>query len=256
MIKKILLITIPLVAIFALGVFIGTKIKTKTNTGQQDSFQAGWDAAQKRLEESGAVPRLEGVQIKTVSGTIQKIENNSIAIKVSNILGALSKPELDNRIVQINNETKIYKLIPKDSSQFQKETEDFNNKLKESKDGSMGDTRVPIPFNEEEIKLTDLKEGQTITIDSSDDIKEKQQFIATKITVQNNSMPTPEQQIPSQNLSPENLPAPAANVNTPLTAPAAPQNLPNLPSSVISGDAAKNLPPQNLPAPNLPTPTN
>jgi hypothetical protein len=257
MIKRILLITIPLVAIFVLGVFIGTKIKTKTNSGQQDSFQAGWDAAQKRLEESGAVPKLKGVEVKTVSGTIQKIENDTLTVKVSNVLGALSKPELDNRIVQINNETKIYKLIPKDNTEFQKETEEFNNKLKEIKDGSAGDMQIPIPFKEEEIKLADLKVGQTITINSNEDLKEKQQFVATKISVQSESMSTSGQQVPAQNIAPENLPTPSASVAPTVQ----PQDLPALPAPVNNGDAAKNLPAPNLPAPSssapsLPNPTN
>lgn len=256
MLKKILLITIPLLAIFALGIFIGTKIKTKTSNGNTDSFQAGWDAAQKRLEESGAAPKLNGIEIKTLSGTIQQIEGEKITLKTTNILGALSDPELDNRIVQVNNETKIYLLIPKDNTVLQKETEEFNNKLKEQANQA-ADLQIPLPFDKKEVSLAELKVGQNITVQADEDIKDKKQFTAKEISIQAGLEPALDQQAaqnPAATQS-QNLPAPSApTTNSPasIPAPSAPSASANFPDP-----SATNAPaPSDLPAPSAATSNN
>ena len=241
MLKKILLIIIPLIAIFALGVFIGTKIKTKTNTGQQDSFRAGWDAAQKRLEESGVAPKLEGMEIKNISGTIQSIDGNKLSIKVANIMGALSNPELDNRIVEVGDYVKIYELNPKEPQQFQKETEEFLAKLKEANsDDQKSALQSPEAFNKKEIKLSDLKVGETVTITADEDVKNKKQFVAKEISVQANLIPETLQVAPVQNPAPEQLPAPASTTTAPAVKP---QDLP-----APSAPSTNSVPPINPPS--------
>ena len=190
MTKKALIIMIILLFLFfGTGVFVGIKIKSKSSVpgNQANTYQAGWDAAKKQLEKKGIGVLPGGMEIKNLSGTVDKISGNIITIKNVSSVDPLSDSSLDTRTVQISSNTKFYQLVQKDSAEYQKEMSDFQSKMQEQMKNPSSTAQPitpPMPQNKKEIALSDLKEGQNITVVSDDDIKDKKEFSATEVVVQ------------------------------------------------------------------------
>jgi len=199
--KEIAIVACVVILTFGIGAFAGFKIgsvgpKFKSNPAapnENDSFQAGWDAAKKKLEESR--PALSGTaEIKTLSGQVEKVDGSNITLKINNALDPLADPNLGTRIVATDSNTKFFQQTQKDQATYQKEMEDFNKKMQEQK--SAGKTAAapptnpeqpltpPQPFEKKEISLADIKADQQVTVTSADNIKDAKQFKATEITVQ------------------------------------------------------------------------
>jgi hypothetical protein len=189
MLKKTIIGIVAFVLVFGLGMFVGTKLKSKSAapSGQENSFQAGYAAARERLKEQGMGVLSDNVEIKSVFGTVQKISGNSMTVKTISAVDLLANSDLDTRTVQIDNNTKFYQLVQKDVAQFQKEMEEFQKKTQEqknSKDASVQPPATPMPYDKKEITLADIKEGQSVTAIANEDIKNKKEFTATEISIQ------------------------------------------------------------------------
>ena len=217
--KKTFLLILAFILVFALGVFAGSKIKKgKTPQGVENSYQAGWDAAKQRIEQTGlGGPKMDNIEIKTISGTIEKIESNKITIKAMP-LGALSDPALDSRIITVSNDTKIFQLTQKDPAQLQKEMDEFQSKMKaleENKEQSTENITPVQPQDKKQVQLSDLKVGQQVSITSTENIKDKKEFAASEISIM---------EMPNLPGTPENLPTPP--IPTAPTSSTAPTTLP------------------------------
>ena len=156
---------------------------------QNNSFQSGWDAAKERLSQSHmgmVIPA--GTEIKNISGTIQKIDGNKLTLKI-NPLEPLSDPNLDTRIITVDSSTKIILAVQRDQALFQKEMQDFQDKMKQppvQTDPSQLPTQIlsPKSYDNRDINLADLKENQQIAVSANENIKDKQEFTAVQIDVQ------------------------------------------------------------------------
>ena len=155
-------------------------------TSGENTFQAGWEAAEKRLAESGFAPMLgEGIEIKAVNGNIQKIEGRKITLKIQP-LNPLADPELDIRVVDIG-QAEVYQLVQKDTEEFQKEMSSFNDRLQRQLDEP---EKLPEPitppemFIKKKISSDKLQVGQQITVTTEEDIKEAKQITASEIDIQ------------------------------------------------------------------------
>ena len=179
--KQIIVIIITAIIFFVLGCFISGG----AGVIGENTFQAGWGAAEQRLVESGFVSMFDDIEIKSVNGVIEKIDGNKIALKIQP-LSPLDDPELDVRIVEINN-AKIYKLLEKNQEEFQKEMEAFDKKMQEQMENPEIVTEPIFPpemFNKQEINLNEIKVGQQITVTADKDIKEIKQFKVVEVIVQ------------------------------------------------------------------------
>ena len=176
--------TIIIIALISFGLgFIGN-IYYKSTT--DDTFQSGWEAAKQRLEEIGYFPMMEGMEITSVNGRVEEVKDNKISLKISP-LEPLADSDLDNRIVEVDENTKIYQLVGRDMAEYQKETEEFNQRMQEqmANPETMADLgEYPEPYTKEEISLADIEIGQQITVRTEEDIKDTKQFKAIEITVQ------------------------------------------------------------------------
>ena len=180
---------VAVVAILAIGIFIGTMIpkKIKTSSGNKnDSFQAGWNAAKARLSQSPMGMVLsDDAEIKNVSGIIQKISNSKLMIKI-NLLEPLSDPDLDDRMINVDSNTKIFLFVPKSQTQIEKEMQEFNDKMKNQATMAENSQLLtpPSPIEKKEIRLTDLKENQRVEVMAGENIKDKKEFVAVEIDAQ------------------------------------------------------------------------
>ena len=153
----------------------------------ENTFEAGWQAAKQRLSETGFMPMFgEDMAITSLSGEVKEVKGNKISLKISP-LEPLADPDLDNRIVEVDEKTKIYRLIEKDPAQYQAEMEEFERKMGEEMENP---EEIPEPvvfpemYQQEEAVLTDIEAGQRISIRTEGDVKEVKQFRAIEIIIQ------------------------------------------------------------------------
>lgn len=189
--KKIVLGVIIVGLLFGAGMLVRTMLKSEpaTPAKQNDTFQAGWDAAKKQLAENGIGGIPAGVEIKSVTGTAQKISADSIDVKIVSAADPLADPSFNIRTVKISKDTKIYQLAMKDQKQFSQEMEEFQKKsLEQIKDQKAETISPPVnppsAYDKKEITLSEIKEGQVITATANENIREKKEFTATEISAQ------------------------------------------------------------------------
>ncbi|MBU1292385.1 hypothetical protein KKH07_02860 [Patescibacteria group bacterium] len=166
--KNIFLVIIVAVICFIAGYMIYPVLKPALKSG--DTFEAGWQAAKERLEQSDFNMPTD-MEITSIYGKITKIEGDKITVAITP-LSPLADPKLDTRIVTANENTKIYKLTPKSEEEMREE------------EIEIGPDEIPMsaePYKREEISLSDLQVDQKISVFAAEDIKEKKEFTAESI---------------------------------------------------------------------------
>ena len=208
MIKKIFIAVVSGLLIFVFGIMVGIKLTNenlKFSFNKNNTFQAGWEAAKQRLNQSNFAFSLpSNAEIKNISGIIQKIEGNKITLKI-NPLEPLADPALDIRIVAIDSNTKINLAVQKDQAQFDKEMKEFNEKISKPQTDATQPLAIITPPSQiyyKEIKQSDLKEKQSISIMADENIKDKKEFTAVQIDAQEVIEITPSAQIISNEANP------------------------------------------------------
>lgn len=192
--QKIFIAMIAVAAIFfGLG-FYFDRSPVLTQKGD-NTFRAGWQAAKDRLKQTGFAPMMsENMEISSVNGEIKEVKNNQISVQI-NALEPLADPDLDNRIIEVNENTKIYQLSEKDQEQYRKEMLEFEKKIKEQMEKIVQPEEMPAVsanpitppdmFVKKEIKSQDIKIGSQANITAVEkDIKNSKKFIAAEITIQ------------------------------------------------------------------------
>jgi len=194
--KKVFILVF-FVASFVLGYLLGLGGSAQVLV---DKYEAEISKLQNQIEKAKKFfPSVS--EIRTLSGAIQEIKNNTIFLKS----GASSNPfeELPQvREVVVTENTKIIKQKPKDSKLLQEEMADYQKALEEAQKEPSATTvfpTPPMPFAEEEITIADLKVGDQITVEANENIKTKTRFEASRIILQQSPIaailisPTPEQ---------------------------------------------------------------
>ncbi len=189
MAKKYLIILciINILIGFAIGLIFSQKFRSATKikaNDQNNTFAAGWKAAEKRLEETGAYFfQNKKLPIKTISGSVDKIENNKIYLKVPP-LSPLADKELDERIIKIDSNTTIYKVVKKPEDQYRKELEKFYQAHPEALNDAGLQVPPPSRVYSVEAKFNEIKVGQVLLVEADKDISKEKIIIAKKITIQ------------------------------------------------------------------------
>ncbi len=194
--KNLIIYTIALALVFfSLGLFINNlfslspnKINQPAPGISQNTFQAGWEAARQRLKDTGFFPALTNQEVKEIYGQIKEIKDNKITLKIGP-LEPLADPQLDMRTIEIDNQTKIYKLEAKDQTKFQQEMAEYNKLMEQRvKNPAAATTSQPIMppslYTNKPISLSDLKVGMQITVSADNNIKDSQEFKAVEINIQ------------------------------------------------------------------------
>ena len=158
-----------LIVIFAFG--IGYIVASQ---GGGDYWE-GWNAAKARLIETGYLEEIsETTEIKTIRGIVSAVKDNKISLKI-NSLDPLADFELDNRIIEVDDNTKIILHESRNDEEFIKEADAFEKGLSENE---------PMPFIEKKGSLSDIKVGEITTVTAQENIKDKKQFKAVEIIIQ------------------------------------------------------------------------
>ncbi len=190
--SKKLIIIIAIVLVFLLGIISGLNIKSKAfncppNANSRDIYQAGWNAAEQKLNQ--AQKETIPIEIKGISGTVEKIDGNKLTVKVAQFYPSADS-SLNERIVDIDSHTKVFQMVQKNPQEYQKEITDFRKAVQaqienQPQNGSAQPQTVvpPAPFEKKQISLSDIKVGEQISIISDSDIKTAEEFKAVEIDI-------------------------------------------------------------------------
>ena len=100
-----------------------------SNSYKGNTFADGWSAAKNRLLETNPMFKaLEGQEVKTVAGLVEKVSGNSLTIRI-NPLEPIADVALDTREVMIDSNTKIVVAVMKSSEEFQKEINTYQKEI-------------------------------------------------------------------------------------------------------------------------------
>ena len=112
---------------------------------------------------------------------------NEMIRGASDFLAIQYDPDLDNRIVEIDSSTEIIKLVKKEEEEYKLELDKFykdNKKLLEQTVNTLDYPAHPSLCNKIEVSATELQTGQRVEVKTSENIRDKKQFIAQEIIIQ------------------------------------------------------------------------
>jgi hypothetical protein len=140
-------------------------------------YQQGFDDAKKLVLESPmgmmfSIPN----EIYAVSGVVTEVKGNRITIHTESQNPFYDKSFAD-RVVSINNDTKITKFLPGNNEAFQIEMQAFMKKIQAGKNSSTPPT-PPIPLIVI-VSVSDIKVGDAVTATTQENIKTVPEFTAS-----------------------------------------------------------------------------
>ncbi len=144
--------------------------------GKSGGYQEGYDAARKKLAESGLFPPAPA-ELRSLTGTVKEIKGSTITLTVDlrspNPLEEISAPK--ERLVTVAEDAKIRRRAPKTPAELQEE-------FAAREPGAP--TPPPSPFKLVAVKLEEIKAGETVTVGADKNILSETSFAATEITVE------------------------------------------------------------------------
>lgn len=169
------------VALLVVGVLIGAYAGPLLN--KANTYQAGFDAAKKRVEESSFGMMLRTPDdVRTLSGSVTAINGNRITLRTQS-MNPFEDPSLLDRTVTVATDTKISKLSQKDPKVMQAEMEAFVKTMQSGKSASKP-TTPPEPFTRTTATVADITVGDILNITAAENIKEAVEFSASEIQIQ------------------------------------------------------------------------
>lgn len=139
-------------------------------------YQAGYDAARKKLAESGLFPPVP-TELRSLAGTIVEIKDSTLTLSVDlrspNPLEEIEAPK--ERRVTVTKSTKISRRVAKTPEELREEFA--------ARDPGTP-TPPPSPFKLVELKLEEIKAGDAVVVAAAKNILSETSFEATEITVE------------------------------------------------------------------------
>lgn len=164
--------------------------KASAPAGGENTYQAGFDAAKKRVLESptGMMFRTPD-DVRAVSGTVTAINGDRITLHTQST-NPFDDPSLADRTVLVTSDTKIIKISQADPKIFQAQMEAFMKTIQSGK--RTGSTPPPTPPQPTRTTV-DAKSvivGSTLTVTAGANIKTSKEFTASEVQVLNASVAT------------------------------------------------------------------
>lgn len=151
--------------------------------GTENTYQAGFDAAKKRVEESsfGMMIRTPD-DIRALSGTVTAVSGNRITIHTQSI-NPFDAPALLDRTIVITKDTKIIETSQGDMKAFRVEMEAFMKKTQAGRGTGATRPSLPAPVSVT-VDILSIKIGDTLTVTAVENIRATKEFSASEIQVQ------------------------------------------------------------------------
>lgn len=173
------------------------------NGQYQNTFSDGWRAAKEYLKTSGFIPVTETV--KSLSGVVKQVDGSAVIISTA-LLNPLDDEKLKERRVVISSDTTILVRRPMTAAEMEQaekerqdkisdlkkeiaKTTDENKKIQLAADLLALQNVVAMDnMKSETIALKDLQAGQFVMVEAAEDIAEKVEFTAIKVSLQGNDL--------------------------------------------------------------------
>lgn len=154
--------------------------------------------------------------VNVISGKVKSVSGNVVTVTVSPSPNPFDEWPTTRQVV-VTKSAKIVKQEQKDPKVFQTEFAQYQQEAQKGIKPGTAPPTLPLPYVEKEISISDLKAGDTISVDAGKDVKTAASFDAVKITVTGIAAPTPTA-VAGPAVSIPTAPAPV-----PTTLPAAPR---------------------------------
>jgi hypothetical protein len=139
-------------------------------------FDAGYEAAKKKIEDSGIVPPTSA-QVLAVSGSVTAVSGNSVTINANPVsINPLEDQGPSIRVITVTSTTEINIKVALTNAEFQTALGQF------TKDSAAGkQVAPPDPFRTVKGSLSDIKVGMIITATAETDVRDAESITATNI---------------------------------------------------------------------------
>ena len=115
-------------------------------------------------------------EMLSVSGAVKSINGNTLIIETGENPNPFEQLP-STREIAVTQSTKIVRQDQKNPEEFQTENEEYQKKLQSGASGAI----PPVPTIEMDIKLSDIKVNDFVTIVSDKNIKNSASFEAVKV---------------------------------------------------------------------------
>ena len=179
--QKIFLYLIIFLFVFTLGVLAGGFfIKNKINIEKQNIYSDCWDKARKELIGVCKPPTNinKNAPITNFYGKLISVNMEEEQIVIDPAPLGDGEDNISALILQISDSSKIEQIVKKDDAQYKKELEEYNKNYE--KDESLV---YPMKFFYKQVDFIAFQTGQTVTITSKEDVRNKKQVEAVKIVI-------------------------------------------------------------------------
>ena len=179
--QKIFLYLIIFLLVFALGgVAGGFFVKNKINIEKQNIYSDCWDEARKELIGVCKPPTSinKNAPITNFYGKLISISIEKKQIIIDPAPLGDGEDNISELILQISDNTKIEQIVKKDDVQYKTELEEYNKNYE--KDESLV---YPMKFFYKQVDFIVFQTGQTVTITSKEDVRNKKQVEALKVVI-------------------------------------------------------------------------
>lgn len=178
------LFIVALILVIVSSVLPGSGKKGTLSLGGS-SYAEGYKAAREQAFTLG----MQKMVATSISGTIESISGDTVLIKTTLFLDKRVDGVGPERTIKTSG-AKILKVSMKDLETIRKEQQAFSAALKDYKTGDSV-VQPPSPYDSKEIKVSDLKVGDMITVtgNGKDDLTLVDPINATSIQTQEISLP-------------------------------------------------------------------
>lgn len=179
--QKVFLYLIIFLLVFVLGGIAGVFfIKNKIDINKNSIYSKCWDEARKELIGVCMPPASinKDTAITNFYGKIIKINDSDNQIIIDPAPLSDGEDNISALILQISDSAKIEQIVKKDDSQYEKELEEYNKNYEKNEN-----LAYPMKFFYKQVDFVAFRTGQTVTITSREDVRNKKQVEAVKIVI-------------------------------------------------------------------------
>ncbi|MHB0865946.1 MAG: hypothetical protein ACYC1Y_03550 [Minisyncoccota bacterium] len=166
-----------------IGVFVAPYLSLGPRANTDNTYQAGFDAAKKLVENSSIGGALQSPDdIRTLSGIVAVVNGNQFTLHVRST-NPFDDPSLSDRTVLIGATTTVIRLVPKDPKVFQAEMSAFV-KTTQSPGSTTQKITPPDPFTRIPATVAEIAVGGSVTVFAAENVKTLKEFSASQVQIE------------------------------------------------------------------------
>lgn len=128
-------------------------------------------------------------EAKSISGYVKKIEEGKIILLIPSLDSGDSSIS-EEKVIEFENDVKVYRRILKDKEVFRREVVEFETKANDpsrenESESNAKDVSIPLSFIQKEGNLSDIKENSFISVVSASSVEEVGNIQAIEIDILN-----------------------------------------------------------------------